>query len=230
MELKAEKRTITGKAVNALINKGLIPAIIYGRKFPATAISLDLKEFNKVYKEAGESGLIDVKVQDSEPVKVLVKDVQFHPLTDLPIHADFYKVDLSEKVTTMVPVTVVGVSEAVKSGQAMLLTPISELEVEALPLDLPSEITVDISGLLNVGDHLTVKDLKIDTSKIEIKHDPDGVVAKLDYAAMKEEEVVTEETTPEEIEITKEKKPEEGGEETEKETKPATKEEKKDKK
>ncbi len=239
MELKAEIRTITGGKVKQLRENGEIPSVIYGHNFPAEAITLNLKEFTKVYRQAGEAELVDLNIKGRETMKVLIKDIQSDPLTGLTTHADFYKVDLAEKVTAHVEVKITGESPAVKAGQAMLLVLLHEVEVEALPLDLPSAIIVDISGLLNIGDHLAVKDLSIDQTKVKIKHAPEDIVVKLDYAEMKEEVVETP-VTPEEVEITKEKKDEvgEGTEEAKGEgekksaAKPAAevKEEKKEKK
>ncbi len=213
MKLKAEIRTISGKKVKTRRRTGIIPAVLYGHLKATVSLALSLKEFQKIYQQAGESELIDLIIGDNPAVKVLVKATQRDPITDLLIHTDLYQVNLSEKVTATVPIKITGESPTVKSGQAMLLTPLPAIEIEALPLDLPAEITVDISGLITIGDHLTVKDLIVNREKVTLKHSPESIVAKLDYPEMKEEEV-KEEVTPEEVEITKEKKDEAGEEST----------------
>lgn len=227
MELKAEKRLVTGKAVNKLRRTGTLPAALYGHKSPSVSLSLSLRDFQKVYAESGEAELIDLVIGTDAPVKVLVKDVQREPLTNEITHADLYQVTLTEKVTATVPLKFIGESEPVKSGSALLLTLLDEIEVIALPLDLPSEILVDISSLVNIGDHISVKDLDVNKEKVVLKHEPEDLVVKLDHPEMKEEEVVAE-ATPEEVEITKEKKEDETTETEGKE--PAEKEEKKEKK
>lgn len=214
-------RKVTGKKVSTLRAEGLIPAVVYGKKFENLNLTLDLKEFMKVYGQAGESELVDIVTGEGDPVKVLVKALQYDPISDEVIHVDFHKVDLTEKVTAPIPVVISGVPEIVESGDGILLTLHEQLEVEALPLDLPSEITVDVSGLKEVGDTLQIKDLTIDKEKINFTANPEEPVVKIDYAEQLEEEEPEEEA---EVEITKEKEGEEapeGEEDTETEEKEA---------
>lgn len=211
MELQAQKRNTDEKKASMLRREGYLPAVLYGRKTAAQPLTLNAKEFQKAFRKAGGSELIDLKIGEERPVKTLIKDVQYDPVSDGIIHTDLYQVELTEKVTAKVPLKLVGESLPVKSGEALLLVLLNELEVEALPLDLPAEINIDISPLNNIGDRLTVKDLPMDRTKVTIKHEPEDIVVKLDYPEMKEEEV-KEEITPEQVEITKEKKEEEGKE------------------
>lgn len=211
MELQAQKRNIKDKKAQALRNEGRLPAVLYGHKIASQPLTLNAKDFSKVFREAGEAELVDLQLEGEEPVKVLIKNIQRDPVSEALIHADLYQVELTEKVTTKVPIRFSGESLAVKSGQALLLTLLTEIEVEALPLELPSAINLDVSPLQNIGDHLAVKDLSINREKVTVRHEPKDIVVKLDYPEMKEKEVV-EEVTPEQVEITKEKK-EEAGEE-----------------
>lgn len=213
MELKAQKRNIKEKKAQVLRHEGFLPAILYGHKIASQPLTLNAKDFSKVFRQAGESELVDLQIEEEKPVKVLIKDIQRDPVSDVLIHTDLYQVELTEKVTTKVPIRFSGESPAVKSGQALLLTLLTEVEVEALPLDLPAEINLDVSPLQNIGDHLAVKDLPLNREKVAVHHKPEDIVVKLDYPEMKEEEV-KEEVTPEQVEITKEKK-EEAGEEGE---------------
>lgn len=236
MEIRAGRREKTGKAVKSLRREGLVPAVVYGKGLTNINLSLSLKEFKKVFKEAGHSSVIDLKIEgEKDPLKVLVAETQEEPIKNEVIHVDFRQVDLTQKVTAEIELKFVGDSPAVKSGQAIILTLIDSLEVEALPLDLPHDIRVDISHLENIGQGVMVKDLPIDHSKVRVlEHKEEDLVVKLDYAIQleKEEEV----KSVEEVEVLKEKKEEEGAEgetaeesDKTKEEPKAEKEEKRDK-
>lgn len=161
IKLAVEKRAVIGKKVKLLRRDGLLPANIYGKKNKSLAVQLPTKLFLSVFKEVGESGLLDLKVGGEDSARpVLVHDVHFHPVSNEPLHVDFYQVDLKEKVTTKVPVEIVGESPAIKEKIGILIQPLSEVEVEALPGDLPEKIEVDISGLKEVGETITVDQVK----------------------------------------------------------------------
>lgn len=177
--LSAQKRIITGKKVKTLRKQGLLPANIYGKNIKSQAAQVDLKEFQKVYEEVGETGLIDLLLGDKETRPVLIHNVQLDPIKSLPLHTDFYQVSLKEKVTAMVPVIFVGDSPAVVNKEGVLLTVLDEVEVEALPTDLPENIELDVSKLTAIDQELKVKDLKIDKTKIEIKSDPNLTLVKI---------------------------------------------------
>jgi len=218
MELKAKKREILGKKVETLRQKGLLPAVVFGKETGSIPITLDQKEFLKVYEEAGESALIDVLIDKEKPVKVLVTETDIDPVSDEILHANFHAVSLTEKATATIPIEVIGESPIVKSGEGMLLTLLDEVEVEALPQDLPPEIKVDISGLTELDQRIAIKDLSVDRSKVEIQQEPEDLVIKVEHAEMAEEEEEEEEVTVEGVEVTTEK--EEEGEETEGEVRP----------
>lgn len=215
MELRVLLREKLGKAVKAIRKEGLIPAVVYGKGFANLNLTLNLKDFKKIYHAAGHSSVVDLVVEgQAEPIKVLVHDTQVEPEKNEVIHVDFHKIDLSQKTSVKVPLEIVGVSPTVKSGEGILLTLLSEIEVEALPLDLPHQITVDVSHLEKIGDAVAVKDLPIDHAKVEVKgHKAEDLVVKIDYAIQieKEEEV----KSVEEIEILTEKKEGEEGTEAE---------------
>jgi len=192
-KLKAKKRKTLGKKVKKMRREGILPGIIYGSKFESTPISFPLSEFQATYKIVGETNVLEI-VLEKESHSVLVKQVQLHPLSDLPLHVDFYRVDLTQKVTAKVPLKFVGESEAVKTGLGILLELINEIEVEALPNDIPSSFSVDVSVLENLNDTLTIGNLDI-PSGVEIKIDSQELICKIDEPKMKEvvEEVVEEE-------------------------------------
>jgi len=185
--LNAEKRTVVGKKVKNLRSQNIIPANIFGNKFVSQSIQVPMVDFMKVYRTAGETQVIYV-VLGKEEIPTLVRSMQIHHLTNMPLHVDFQKVDLTIKVEAEVPVKFVGESEAVHQNLGDLLHLAESLTVEALPASVPHEIEVDISGLKQVDDMITVADLKSGKDFVFI-NDPETPVAKI---AAKQEEVVAE--------------------------------------
>ena len=191
----------------------MLPAVIFGKESGSIPITLKNGEFLKVYEEAGESALIDIQIdngrgQAPQLHKVLVTEVGIHPVSDEILHVNFHAVSLTEKATATIPIEVVGESLIVKSGEGMLLTLLDEVEVEALPQDLPPELKLDISGLKEIDQSLSVKDLQVDREKVEIKQDAEDLVVKVEHAEMAEEEE-EEEVSVEGVEVTTEKEEEE---------------------
>lgn len=159
MELAAEPRKVSGRAVKHLRTSGMLPAVLYGKGVEATNLQVATKEFERAYRAAGESTLVYLNVgSDSYPT--IIKDVAREPVSGSVIHADFLKVRLDEKVKAKVPVVFVGESPAVKDLGGIFVRNVNELEVEAFPQDLPHEISVDISGLTALNSNLTVGDIK----------------------------------------------------------------------
>lgn len=208
-KLTATERKVLGRKVKFLRAEGQLPANVYGKKVKSVAVAVALGDFSKVFAEEGETGLIDLTV-GKEVKPVLISNVQKDPVSDMPIHVDFLQVDLNEKVGAQVPVELVGESPAEKQGLGTVVQITLELEVEALPANLPENFEIDVSILEKVDDAIAVKDIKVDPSKVEIKADPDQLVAKL-------EELREEEVAPAPAETTEEgaegEKPSEGEEE-----------------
>lgn len=184
LALTAEKREVLGRKVKALRTEGKIPANIFGKAVDSTAIVLDSKAFEPVFKEAGETGLIEITVSGSKK-PVLIHNVQKDPLTDKILHVDFRQVDLKQKITANVPVELTGESPAEKQGFGTAVQQIDEIEVESLPTDLPEKFEVDISNLNQVDDAIFVKDIKV-SDKVEVKVGPDEIIVKVE--ALREEE------------------------------------------
>jgi large subunit ribosomal protein L25 len=184
--LKANKRTVIGSKVKKLRRDGIVPANLFGKGIASQAIQVNSVEFNRVYKEAGETSLIWVSVEGEDKERpTLVTAVHFNPITGDKLHVDFHQVNLKEKVTANVPVEIIGESELVKTNLAVLSQSLNEIEIEALPTDIPENITFDISSLKEIGDHLKVSDAKVG-AEIEIKTDPEQIVIAL-QEPMKEE-------------------------------------------
>ena len=184
--IKAEKRKILGQKVKTLRKEGILPANIYGKKVKSLAVQLPLNEFEKIYKKAGETGIIEVSVGGTKK-PVLINNIQRHPVTDLPLHVDFLQVDLKEKVTADVPVNLVGESPAEKSGLGTVVQHINEIEVEALPADLPEKFEIDLSKLTEVDQAVFVKTLPVDAKKVEIKNDAEQILVKVEPLRKEEE-------------------------------------------
>ena len=183
-KLVVEKRKVLGKKVKKLRKEGILPANIYGKDIKSLAVQLPQKEFEKVFKEVGETGLVDVEL-NGELKPSLVHNVQMDYLHSVPLHADFFQVNLKEKVKTMVPIKILGEAKAVSDKLGLLLQPLSEVEVEALPGDLPEYIEVNVASLAAVNDQMAVSDIKAPTG-VSILTDPSQVVVKIGELVSKE--------------------------------------------
>lgn len=206
MDLKVEKRDILGKKVDALRREGYLPAELYGHAMPNLHLSVNAKDFEKVYKVAGENTIVNVMV-DGTSKPVLIYDVKRHPVSGDIESIDFYAVRMDEKIRATVPIVFIGKSEVVKAGLGVLVESMDEIEVEALPADIPHEITVDISGLIEVGDSIYVKDVAI-TGKFKFNIDSENVIVSISGLAPEEEPVVAEITPDQVVVETEEKKAE----------------------
>lgn len=183
-KLSVNKRTVLGKQVKKLRREGLLPGNIYGKDVKSQSVEVAFKEFEKLYKEVGETGLIDVEVE-GKLVPTLIHNVQLDHITHQPLHADFYQVNLKEKVKTMVPIEVVSEAKAVTEKLGLLMQQLGEIEVEALPEDLPENIQVNVENLANVGDQILVSDIKAPKG-VEVLTDPNQVVIKISELVSKE--------------------------------------------
>lgn len=184
-ELEALARTEKGKShVNKLREKGLVPAVVYGKNVGSISIAVDAKELQSILEEASNS-LISMKVKDSGKTKkhkVLVKAVQRDPVRRDLVHADFHQVSLKDRVHATVPVLLAGKAPGVAAGG--VLTPLlRRVEVECLAAKIPDSITVDVSGL-DLGDTITVADLTLppEVKVLESGHTPVATVAAADKA------------------------------------------------
>lgn len=200
-----------------------MPAVIYGHNFKPVSIQVPVKDFEKVYSEAGESTVVYLKINEQD-YPTIIQDVVRDPVSDNFVHADFYKVRLDEKIRAKIQLNFVGEAPAVKDLSGILVKNISEVEVEGFPQDLPHQIDVDISALKEFKDHILVKDLPI-SNKLEVKGDADAMVALIQEPISEEELKAQLETpaipAPEEVEVIKKEKPEEEVEEEEKTAPPS---------
>lgn len=206
-KLKADVRMITGKKVKQLRKQGFLPSTIYGQGMEPISIQVVDKELEAIFKHAGESGLVDL-ILDEKTVPVLFRNPQYHPVVGNLLHVDCFKVNLKEKIVTNVPLEFVGESPAVREGK-VLVEVLNEVEIEALPADFPEKIEVDLAKLENVESVIAISDLVIDRSLLEVKNEPTQVIVKVEEPKVEEEPVVEEIVAPEDVPATEQKTPEE---------------------
>jgi len=207
------KRKITGKKVKDLRKKGIAPAVLYGPEIKNLILEVNLRDFKKILKKAGESSLINLKIEGvKDEFLVLIHKVEKDPISGQPIHIDFYQPILSKEIEVVVPLVFHGESAAIKDMGGTLIKEISELRVRALPKNLPHEIRVDISGLKTFEDEILVKDLILPEG-VKTHRGPDEIVALAVPPAKVEEELAKPvEEKVEEVEKVEKKKAEEPAE------------------
>lgn len=217
LALQAEERLVLGKKVKQLRKDGKLPGHVYGSDVETEHVSVDTKTFIKTYKEAGETGLIDLRIGAEKVRPVLIRGVQYHPYNGQLLHIDFYQVNLKEKVTVNVPIVITNGEELdiVKAGEAIVLQTVNEIEMEALPTDLIENIEVDVSVLKAIEDGITANKLVYDRSKITLHIDPEEVIVKLAPAVSEEMQELLEEQAAETAAAAEEAATEEGEEKAE---------------
>ncbi len=198
--LSAKIRKDFGEKVKNLREKGRIPAVLYGPKMESTSLEVDLKEFEKAYQQAGESSLVSLSIGEKKFL-VLIYEIKTDHLTGKTIHVDFYQPKLDEEITATIPLVFEGEAAACKNLGGTLVKNIHEVEVKALPQNLPHEIKVNIENLKTFEDNILVKDLIV-PKDVKILKDPEEVVAlvappeKIEEEAQKPvEEKAAEQTT-----------------------------------
>ncbi len=204
--LKATRRTVSGKQVKALRRQGLIPAVIYGHHLDPISISLESHATSMALAGLSSSTIVTIDLEGTQHA-ALVREKQRDYIKNRLLHIDFLAVSLTEKLRTNVSIVHIGVSPAVRDNNAVLVTSLAEVEVEALPGDLPEHLTVDISSLVNVGDAVAVRDLVVPAG-VTILTDPEEVIIVATGAA-KEEVVAEAEAATEEPEVIERGKKEE---------------------
>ncbi|EKD86603.1 MAG: hypothetical protein ACD_37C00223G0004, partial [uncultured bacterium] len=175
-KLTATPREITGKQVKKLRREGILPANVYGKDIKSQSLQLPLTEFQKVFDEAGETGVIDLSY-GKETVPVLIHNLHTD-YRNTPLHADFFKVNLKEKVTAMIPVEFIGEAKAETEKIGLLEKITNEVEVEALPTNLPEKFELNVESLVNIDDQITISMLH-KPEGVEILSDPNLVIAKI---------------------------------------------------
>lgn len=178
-ELPVEPREVTGKKVAFLRRNGVLPANIYGRGLASVSVQVSIDAMNKTLHAGTANEVIDVKIAgESEVRPVVIHKIQRHPLTGNPLHADLFQVSLREKIRADVPLVVVGRSEAIETFSGVLVHSLETLHIEALPLDIPAHIEVDITAITELEMSVHVRDLPI-PGNVTVLNDGDLVVVKV---------------------------------------------------
>lgn len=167
----------TSKKVNNLRKENIIPAVCYGKGFKTHNLQMEYQSFRKIYKVASTTQVVNLNL-NGEKLPVLIHQIDYNPVSDRFDHVDFLQIDMKKMVTASVPVEVVGVSPAVKNFNAVVTIVKQEIEVRCLPMDIPHEISIDISKLENLGDAIHVSDLKLG-DKVEIIDEPETTLVSV---------------------------------------------------
>lgn len=187
--LEAQKRTVKGKQVSSLRREGLLPGIIYGRlgkeQIDPIKIQLDLRETSKKINKLTGSSLVNLNLE-GKTYPVILREAQRDVIYGTLLHVDFMAVSLTEKLHTAVPIELIGQAPAEINMAAVVVTGISELEIECLPQDLPERIEVDATVLVDIDSAIYVKDLDLPKS-FDVLTDPEELIAGVTYVTIEEE-------------------------------------------
>ncbi len=186
-----------------LRRRGTVPAVFYGPKERSTPISIDSLKLERLWREAGETTIVRL-VGVGEEKDALIHDVQFHPVTGKLQHVDFYVLEKGKKITLKVPLEFRGQAPAEKAGYIVVKT-LHEVEIEVAPQDLPRSLSIDLSTLVNIGDHITASRIQLPASASLITNAGEIVVSVKEF----KEEAVEITPPPETVIVGAEAKPEE---------------------
>ena len=181
VEVRAEKGT--KKELSTLRGAFRIPAVVYGGEKPSIKVALSEKELMAARKKGGVNAILRLKHAKGEET-VIVKELQRHPVTDRPVHADFQRISLTNKIEAKVPLLIVGEAPGVKTSGGMMSIDLRELRIKALPTAIPQHIDVDVSHL-ELNQNLYVKDLRLPAG-VELLDSPDHVVIRITLAKVEE--------------------------------------------
>lgn len=196
LSLEAKVRTTLGKTNKRLRKAGQLPAVLYGKGKPSLSLQVSARDFERVFRQAGESVLLNLKIEGAGERKVLVHDVAKNYIKDEPVHVDFYEADLTRKIRTKVPVHFTGTALAVKELGGVLVKNLNELEVEALPQDLPAFMEVSIANLKTFNEPIRISDLEV-PDKIKLTGHPEDVIITVQAPRSAEELLELEKPTAE---------------------------------
>lgn len=211
--LTAQPRSVIGKQVNAMRRGGNVPAVLYGKQLDPVNLQIDEKTLKLVVAKAGRNRLIKLTIDSAAPRLVLAREVQRNSLSGRIVHVDFHQVSMTEKISTDVPLVLVGTSPAVTRGEGLLIHGIATVRIRVLPTELISQIEVDVTSLESLNQSLFVKNLKVGDN-ILVLTPGEEMVAKV--VPVKEEVIAVEAPVAiTEVEVIKKGKIEEEGAEGE---------------
>ena len=207
--LTATKRSKTDKLA-IIRSNGMIPAVVYGAQVENTLVSVLSTDFVKILKIAGESSTIVLEIA-SKKIDVLIHDIQVDPIRGFPIHIDFLAIDMNKTIEVSIPIEFIGTAPAEKDSLGVLVKTLHEVDIEALPKDLPHNVVVDVAILVALDDQIHVKDIILPKG-VKMITDANEVIALI--APIKEEVVEEVPVDLSAIEVEKRGKKEDEGDET----------------
>ena len=179
LELKATKRNIAGKKVQALRRQGVTPAHLFGPGVESLAIQCDTPSLRNILVDAGHTQLVSLKLgHEHHPRTVMIREVQIDNFKGGVLHVDFYQVNLGEVIRVNVPIFLIGESAAAKMKGNSLVQELNDLTVQCLPANIPSKIEVDVTPLVTADQLIRVKDLQA-IPDVTIVKEPGVVVARI---------------------------------------------------
>ena len=197
LEIAVNARAVYGKQNKRLRTTGVVPGVLFGKSTGSIAVQLDGKALDVLYRQAGRTSVVKVSVDGGQPTSAIIKSIQRNPLTGKALHVDLFAVDLTHEMLADIPLSFTGTSPAVEMEGAILFTSLDHLKVRGLPGDLPHEIEVDLSPLVDLEATIHVRDLMVD-ARVTVVNDPDDLVAKVTPPREEEVEPVAAEVEGEE--------------------------------
>ncbi len=199
IKMQAKIREEVKRGLNKYRQKGMIPAVLYGRGIKNINLWITQKEFEKTFQQSGENTIINLMIDKKKSVPVLIHDVQYNHLSGQVDHADFFQVRMDEKIETEVPLEFKGESPAVKEQGGVLVVNINEIPVRCLPSDIPSKFVLNLDNLKTFEDRILVKDIEVDRNKVEILTEDDNIIALVAPPRSEEELESLEEKVEEDV-------------------------------
>lgn len=188
LEIAVAARDVFGKQNKRLRTTGVVPGVLFGKSTGSIPVQVDAKALEVLYHQAGRTSVVSVSVDGGRPTSAIIKGIQRNPLTGKALHVDLFAVDLTQEMQADIPLVFSGTSQAMEMEGGILFASLDHLKVRALPADLPHEISVDLSALVDMEATIHVRDLVVD-ARVTVVNDPDDLVAKV-TPPREEEEIV----------------------------------------
>jgi large subunit ribosomal protein L25 len=186
LQIRVDARTVTGKQTKRLRASGIVPGVLFGKAAGSVPVQLDAKQLDQLYREAGRTSIVKVSVDGGRATSAVIKSMQRHPLTGRVLHVDFFAPDLTHEMTVDVPLSFTGEPPAVEATGGFLLTSLDHLRVKALPSDLPHELSVDLTPLVDLEAAIHVSDIAV-PDNVTVLNEPDEMVARVMPPRVEEE-------------------------------------------
>ena len=186
LQIRVDARTVTGKQTKRLRASGIVPGVLFGKVAGSTAVQLEAKALDQIYRQAGRTSVVKISVGEGSATSAVIKSLQRHPLTGRALHVDFFALDLTHEMTVDVPLSFVGEAPGIEATGGFLLTSLDHLRIKALPSDMPREIVVDLTPLVDLEAAIHVSDLPV-ADNVTVLTDPDEMVARVMPPRVEEE-------------------------------------------